>query len=182
MEEHSTQEKSPSYVPEAGKSTVRLAVGGMTCVACVQSITEALSELEGVSDISVNRVRKSASAIVTGSNLVESIVTVIEDIGFECTVVSLIPVVAVGASTGKRSVAVEFKGMQSVLVPRPPSNLCCDLKHGSDLSRLDQQRSKISYWRNLNPTYPSRSAVQAILPTSFALNISLLPLILQSER
>ena len=119
MEEsdYSRQEKSSSYVPEAGKITVRLAVGGMTCVACVRSITDALSELEGVSDISVNRVGKSASAIVTGSNLVESIVNVIEDIGFECKVISLIPVVAVGTSKGKRSLAVEFKGMQSLSVP-----------------------------------------------------------------
>ena len=106
-------EKSSAYV-----STVRLAVGGMTCVACVRAITAALSELEGVSDISVNQVGKWASAVVTAADLAESIVTVIEDIGYECKVLSVTPVVAVGPSGRKRTVALEFKGMESLSVPR----------------------------------------------------------------
>ncbi|KAF8810646.1 heavy metal translocatin [Phlegmacium glaucopus] len=110
----SGNEKSSAYAPGV-KSTVRLAVGGMTCVACVRAITDAVSELEGVSDISVNQVRKSASAVVTGADLVESIVAIIEDIGYECKVISVTPVAAVGTSgrvDKTRSVAVEFHGME----------------------------------------------------------------------
>jgi copper chaperone CopZ len=88
----------------------------MTCVACVRAITDALSKLEGVSDISVNQLGKSASAVVTSADLVESIKTVIEDIGYECKVVSLTPVVAVGTSGRVRTVALEFKGMESLSV------------------------------------------------------------------
>ena len=100
-------EKSSAYF-----STVRLAVGGMTCVGCVRAITGALSELEGVSDISVNQVGKWASAVVTAANLVESsIVTVIEDIGYECKVLSVTSVAVVEPS------ALEFKGMESLSVP-----------------------------------------------------------------
>ena len=107
-------EKSSAYV---SSSAVRLAVGGMTCVACVRAITDALSELEGVSDISVNQLGKSASAVVTAADLVGSITMVIEDIGYECKVISVTPVVAVGTSGRKRTVALEFKGMESLSVP-----------------------------------------------------------------
>ena len=117
-ESHSTEstEKSSAYVSSHGFA-VRLAVGGMTCVACARAIIDALSKLEGVSDISVNQVGKSASAVVTATDLVESIATIIEDIGYECKVISVTPVVAVGTSKWKRTVALEFKGMESLSVP-----------------------------------------------------------------
>ncbi len=72
-------------------SAVQLAVGGMTCVACVRAITEAVSEIEGVSEISVNQLGKSASVVVTRNALVDSVVTLIEDIGYECQVISVTP-------------------------------------------------------------------------------------------
>jgi P-type Cu+ transporter len=118
-ESHSAKgsEKSSAYV--SGHSVaVRLAVGGMTCVACARAITDALSKLEGVSDISVNQVGKSASAIVTAADLVESIAMVIEDIGYECKIISVTPVVAVETSGRRRTVALEFKDMESLSVPR----------------------------------------------------------------
>ncbi|TFK31187.1 hypothetical protein BDQ12DRAFT_701635 [Crucibulum laeve] len=96
----------------------------MTCVACVRAITDAVSQLEGVSDISVNQVGKSASALVTRADLVESIVTIIEDIGYECKVISVTPMVAVGASERvdkRRNIAVEFEGMKSL--PREIKNI-----------------------------------------------------------
>ena len=108
-------EKSSAYVSSHGIA-VRLAVGGMTCVACVLAITDALSELEGVSNISVNQLGKSASAVVTTADLVESIATVIEDIGYECKVISVTPIVAVGTSGRGRNVALEFKGMESLSI------------------------------------------------------------------
>ena len=108
-------EKSSAHVSSHGIN-VRLAVGGMTCVACSRAITDALSELEGVSDISVNQVGKSASAVVTAADLVESITTVIEDIGYECKVISATPVMAVGTLQPGRTVALEFKGMESLSV------------------------------------------------------------------
>ena len=117
-ESHSTEstEKSSAYV-SSHAIAVRLAVGGMTCVACARAIIDALSKLEGVSDISVNQVGKSASAVVTATDLVESIATVIEDIGYECKVISVTPVVPLEASKWRRTVALEFKGMVSLSVP-----------------------------------------------------------------
>jgi Cu+-exporting ATPase len=110
-------EKSPACVSASGVA-VRLAVGGMTCVACVRAITGALSKLEGVSDISVNQVGKSASVVVTSADLVGSIAMVIEDIGYDCKVISVTPVVAEGTSGRRRTVALEFKGMEILSVPK----------------------------------------------------------------
>ena len=117
-------EKSSAYLSTSQGIAVRLAVGGMTCVACARAITDALSELEGVSDISVNQVGKSAYAVVTAADLVESITTLIEDIGYECKVISATPVVAVGTLAPRgRNVALEFKGMKSLSGPQLFFNL-----------------------------------------------------------
>ena len=148
-ESHSSKgiEKSSAHV-SGPDIAVRLAVGGMTCVACVRAITDALSELEGVSDISVNQVGKSASAVVTAADLVESIVTLIEDIGYECKIISATPIVAVGTSGKGRTVALEFKGMESLSVP----NYFYDLK--IYLRRSTGQKISKTYWRSSNSTYP----------------------------
>jgi len=105
--------------PDAGSvlSAVQLAVGGMTCVACVRTITDAVLELEGVSEISVNQLGKSASAVVARTALVDSMVALIEDIGYECQVISVTTINSADRSglVGKtRTVALEIKGMQSV--------------------------------------------------------------------
>ena len=118
-ESQSTLAKSTEkpYVSNHNGIAVRLAVGGMTCVACSRAITDALSNLEGVSDISVNQVGKSASVVVTSADLVESIATLIEDIGYECKVISVTPIVAAGTSGRRRTVALEFKDMETLSVP-----------------------------------------------------------------
>jgi len=115
MEKDGTNEnpEGDSDVPSA----VQLAVGGMTCVACARTITDAVSELEGVTEISVNQLGKSASAVVARTSLVDSVVTLIEDIGYECYVISIIPIKSAdysGRVDKTRTVALEFKGMESV--------------------------------------------------------------------
>ena len=120
MDECTEKSSSSAYVPSQSFA-VRLAVGGMTCVVCARTITDALSKLEGVSDISVNHVGKSASAVVAAADLVESIATLIEDIGYECNVISATPIVPIGTSGRGRTVALEFKDMKSLSVP------CCFL-------------------------------------------------------
>ncbi|KDR84367.1 hypothetical protein GALMADRAFT_56340 [Galerina marginata CBS 339.88] len=107
--------------PSEPLSSVQLAVGGMTCVACVRTITDAVSELEGVSEISVNQLGKSASAVVTRTSLVDSMVTLIEDIGYECQVISVTPISPAGTSRqvgSTRAVALEIKGMHRIFSPK----------------------------------------------------------------
>jgi copper chaperone CopZ len=115
MEKDSTN-KNPSESPDV-PSAVQLAVGGMTCVACVRTITDAVSELDGISEISVNLLGNSASAVVARTALLDSMVTLIEGIGYECQVISIVPIKS-GDTSGRvdktRTVALEIKGMQSV--------------------------------------------------------------------
>lgn len=114
MEKDSTN--NPNESSDA-PSAVQLAVGGMTCVACVRTITDAVSELEGVSEISVNLLGNSASTVVARTALVDSMVTLIKDIGYECQVISIVPIKSADASglvKKTRTVALEIKGMQSV--------------------------------------------------------------------
>ena len=73
-------------------SQVQLSIGGMTCAACTSAITQAVSDLQGVTDVSVNLLGKSASAVVAQLELVDAIVTRVEEIGYDCVVVSVDPV------------------------------------------------------------------------------------------
>ena len=114
-------EQKPTSNDEANASNecaVSLAVGGMTCVACVRAITDAVSELEGVSDVVVNQLGKSASAIVASPDLIPSVVTLIEDIGYECTVISVKPTSEASSATkrlsNQRSVALQLTGLKSM--------------------------------------------------------------------
>ncbi|KAF4618840.1 hypothetical protein D9613_009696 [Agrocybe pediades] len=76
-------ERTSTRVEEAS-SIVQLAIGGMTCVSCVRAISEALSELDGVSDVTINLLSHSGTATVSRPSLADSVVNLIEDIGYEC--------------------------------------------------------------------------------------------------
>ena len=71
---------------------VQLSIGGMTCASCISAITRAVSDLEGLSDVNVNLLGKSASMVVTRPELVDDIVKRVEEIGYECDVVRVVPV------------------------------------------------------------------------------------------
>jgi copper chaperone CopZ len=75
--------------PSDGPFYVTLSVGGMTCTSCTHSITNALSELSGVSDVVVVLLNKSATAVIEHRNLADDIVTTVEDCGFEAQIVNL---------------------------------------------------------------------------------------------
>ncbi|KAF8877244.1 E1-E2 ATPase-domain-containing protein [Gymnopilus junonius] len=123
-----------------GPSTVQLAVGGMTCSSCVRTITEALSKLEGVSEISLNQLGKSASAVVASASLADSLATLIEDLGYEAQVLSVTPLAASQAFKrgDRRTIALEFKGMRSITedmaeaVQKLDSSLTVEEPHTSD--------------------------------------------------
>jgi Cu+-exporting ATPase len=115
MEKASTN-KNPNESPDV-PSAVQLAVGGMTCIACVRTLTDAVSELEGVSEISVNLLGKSASVVVARTAIVDSMVTLIKDIGYECQLIAIMPIKSADASgrvEKTRTVALEIKGTQSM--------------------------------------------------------------------
>ncbi len=54
-------------------------VPGMMCMHCVKSITDALNELDGVTDVAVDLANKTVSFNGDG----EKVKTAIEDLGFD---------------------------------------------------------------------------------------------------
>ncbi|KAI0824782.1 heavy metal translocatin [Trametes gibbosa] len=64
----------------------------MTCASCSNTITHALSELSGVSDVAVNLLGNSATVVVYDVDVVPAVVNALEDIGYEAEVVSVDPI------------------------------------------------------------------------------------------
>lgn len=64
--------------------TQKISIEGMSCSHCVASVTAALKEQSGVTDVKVSLENKNAT-VVFDENIVscDTLVQVIEDIGFE---------------------------------------------------------------------------------------------------
>ncbi|KAL6451027.1 HMA5 Probable copper-transporting ATPase HMA5 [Candida maltosa Xu316] len=73
-------------------------VSGMTCASCVQSISENLKSVLGQSKIeeepnfSVNIIEQSLVAIIPNKQLINKIVDTVNDLGFECKLIEVLPV------------------------------------------------------------------------------------------
>ncbi|KAK3333405.1 E1-E2 ATPase-domain-containing protein [Cercophora scortea] len=68
-----------------------LAIGGMTCASCANTITENLSRLDWVSKVTVNLVNNSAVVDVTGGDEVgDDLVGEVEALGYDATLDSLV--------------------------------------------------------------------------------------------
>ncbi|KAJ5155864.1 hypothetical protein N7492_008667 [Penicillium capsulatum] len=64
--------------------TARISIGGMSCAACVSSVTAAIEQLDCVKEVAVNLLTNSATLLYTGPRENIHVVTEqIEDIGFE---------------------------------------------------------------------------------------------------
>lgn len=98
-----------------GPLHVTLSVGGMTCVACSSTITRLLSELEGVTNISINLIGNSASLVVQNRKSITEVQEVIESAGYEASVASVQPVDVtpnlMKAARGQHTIALRIEGM-----------------------------------------------------------------------
>ena len=68
-----------------------LSVGGMNCGVCTTAVTQALSGLPGVHDISVSLLGNSASAILNDKIIVPDVLEAFKTIGYEADVASIQP-------------------------------------------------------------------------------------------
>src|SRR5256885_2292123 len=71
---------------------VTLSVGGMTCAACTSAVTDCLAGLDGVTDVAVNLLGKSATMVVEREELANVAAEAVEDCGFEAQVFLTEPV------------------------------------------------------------------------------------------
>ena len=98
-----------------GPLHVSLSIGGMTCASCSSTITRLLTELGGITNVSVNLMGNSATLAVESKKLIPEVQDVIESAGYEVSVVNVEPVQAVPdtskTSWGKRTIALRIEGM-----------------------------------------------------------------------
>lgn len=97
---------------EGGPIRVTLSVSGMTCSSCTNAITRAVSELHGVSDVTVSLLERSATAIVEHRKLVDLFTEAVEDCGFEAQVVSIENAQSLNEpSDSSRTISLHVDGM-----------------------------------------------------------------------
>lgn len=98
-----------------GPFRVTLSVGGMTCSSCSGTITKMVSDLYGVSEVTVSFLAKSATVIVDKKERVEDVVETVECCGFEAEVMSVetLSTANSDSTTGLRTVSLRIDGMFS---------------------------------------------------------------------
>jgi Cu+-exporting ATPase len=86
---HTTLQAIDDDVTNNGPWRVTLSIGGMTCSACSTTVINVMTELSGVSDVSVSLLEGSATAVIDDKTLVDVIAEAVEDCGFEAQVVKV---------------------------------------------------------------------------------------------
>ena len=61
---------------------IKLAIEGMTCEHCVRHVTDALSEVAGVSKVDVNLARKSAEVACSDAQMSHQLIAAVEKAGY----------------------------------------------------------------------------------------------------
>lgn len=73
---------------------VTFSVGGMTCAACQNSVSEGVKDaVPEVQDFAVDLMTKSAMAIVEDKRLANRIQNAIQDVGYECEILEIVPII-----------------------------------------------------------------------------------------
>ncbi|KAM3079632.1 hypothetical protein ACMFMG_006044 [Clarireedia jacksonii] len=90
-----------------------LAVGGMTCASCANTIVEELKKKPWVKDVVVNLISNSATVDFEGDEHKMDIVEAIEDIGYDATLDSVVDLKSLSQKEQKilRTVEIEVGGM-----------------------------------------------------------------------
>lgn len=87
--------------------SLTLSIGGMTCASCATSISQALTQLGFVRNVSVNLMTNSASLDYIGDKtLCKEIVTAINDIGFDASIAVNNLTLASSALASKKSLSI----------------------------------------------------------------------------
>jgi Cu+-exporting ATPase len=98
-----------------GPLRLTLSVAGMTCASCSSTITQLLSEEEGVTEVSVSLMGNSATLVVKSKELITVLKEAIESAGYEPTVVGVESLQetpdAMEVIHGQRTVALRIEGM-----------------------------------------------------------------------
>jgi Cu+-exporting ATPase len=95
--------------------TANISIGGMTCGACVGTITRGLQELPFLRDASVDLLSNSAKVEFEAKDDLDKIVEKIEDLGYDASVVECVPLEAENprdsVAAASRTIMIRVDGM-----------------------------------------------------------------------
>ncbi|KAK9459738.1 E1-E2 ATPase-domain-containing protein [Lipomyces oligophaga] len=96
---------------EIAEFSALFSVGGMSCASCSNAITAAVKEIPGVIDCSVDLLGNSARAIVASHSVADDVKSSIQDIGYDCELVEVVPVTKSSSELHTWKVVASIGGM-----------------------------------------------------------------------
>ena len=155
---------------------VSLAIGGMTCAACVNTLTDELKKHDWVSNVAVNLVSNSATADLSDRNDVDRLVETIEDIGYDATVDTVIDISQEAAEIGHdRTVEIMIDGIYCDHCPSRVVNSLAGFRRQLDIVQrptLERPIVKLTYTPEA-PEFTVRHILAAIEASDTALKASI---------
>ncbi|KAK2768160.1 hypothetical protein FQN54_000012 [Arachnomyces sp. PD_36] len=105
--------KNPPKQPPAKSSryVANISIGGMTCGACVGSVTRGIKELPFVANVVVDLLGNNGRVEFDGEEHLNDIVDQVEDLGFEATVIDCGPLFDEASDQEDRTVMIQVDGM-----------------------------------------------------------------------
>lgn len=152
-----------------------LAVGGMTCAACVNNIKGALEAKEWITDFTVNLVSNSATVDFYGKDHADDIVECIEDTGYDAHLDKVENVEQEKVKSQQRTVEILLKGIYCHHCPgRVVSSLAGFKRDIEIITEPTQARSvmKIMYTPDA-PSFTIRHILAAVEASDPALQASI---------
>ncbi|GKT86298.1 LOW QUALITY PROTEIN: copper-transporting ATPase [Colletotrichum tofieldiae] len=96
---------------ESEKWRVTVAIGGMTCASCANTITEQLNKKDWISNVAVNLVANNATIDYTVEGKQDEIVQSIDDMGYDATLDTVTRVRSEEKGAKQRTVQILIKGL-----------------------------------------------------------------------
>ncbi|KAI3391617.1 hypothetical protein diail_7018 [Diaporthe ilicicola] len=168
-----TVESDESSSPDSWRAV--LAVGGMTCASCVNTIKDALEKKDWTSAVAVNLVSNSATIDFIGKEHADDIVESIEDLGYDATLDKVEPIQQEKTETQERTVELALQGVYCKHCPaRVVNSLAGFRRHLWIITEPTQARPimKISYVPDA-PGFTIRQILAAVEASDPALRASI---------
>ena len=146
-----------------------LAVGGMTCAACVNTITDQLQKKNWIKKVAVNLISHSATVDFVEKQHQREIVEAIDDIGYDATIDTVINLNTVqnAYSPGESAVRVVEILVEGIFCDRCPTRILSSLETFEDRVKVEKPLSvvdpilRIKYVPKV-PSFTIRDIVKAI--------------------
>lgn len=153
---------------------VTLAIGGMTCAVCVNTITDELSKRDWVSKVVVSLVTNSATVEFNDEDKVGQIIEAIEDLGYEATVDTLVNPDEEKPPTEERTVEILLEGIYCVHCPDRVARSLGGFRRQLEIVNEPAEQGAIMKVRYVPdaPTFTVRQILAAIEASDAALTAS----------